>query len=206
MMQVTIVAGRYARKRIRFIPKIRPTSTKVRKALFTVLGESLPGGSFLDMFAGSGAVGIEAFSRGADRVIFIEKDDEVLKLIEKNLKLVGIPFVIAPKGYLPKTGAVIIPWGIRRSLKYLSRYEVSVDYVFIDPPYYGRWEKMALKALCDYDILARRARVFLEHYKRSRLHETFCFELQKRRYYGDTCVSEFLFVGKEDEGTVSGQL
>lgn len=195
MMQVTIIGGRFARKRLRFIPKIRPTSTKVRKALFTVLGEKLDNVTFLDMFAGSGAVGIEAFSRGAERVIFIEKDEEVIRLIERNLRFVDIPYLIAPNYYFPEKGAIIIPWGIRRSLKYLNKYGVKSDIVFIDPPYYGRWEKMSLKALCDYDILNSSTRVFLEHYKRSRLRETFCFELKKRRYYGDTCVSEFLYSG-----------
>ncbi len=189
-MHLTLVGGRYRGKKLRFIPKIRPTSTKVRKALFTVLGEFFSGGTFLDLFAGSGAVGIEALSRGMERVIFVEKDPEVVKLIEKNLSLVGQPYVVAPS-IIPERGCVILPWGIKRSIKFLASKGIKADVVYIDPPYHGRWERTTLKALCEYEVLKPNARVFLEHYRRLRLNETYCLRLVRRREYGDTCVSEF---------------
>ncbi len=189
-MELTLIAGKYSKKKIRFISKIRPTSTKVRKATFTVLGEFFQGGTFLDLFAGSGAMGIEALSRGMHRIIFVEKDLEVVKLIEKNLKLVDEPYLIAPK-VIPERGCVILPWGIKRALKFLGQKQIKADVVYVDPPYYGRWEKMTLKAICEYDILTPRSRVFVEHYKKVRFKEKFCLDLVKSREYGDTWVSEF---------------
>ncbi len=191
-MHLTLIGGRFARKKLRFIEKIRPTSTKVRKAVFTVLGEKLAGGTFLDLFAGSGAVGIEALSRGADRVIFVEKDPEVVKLIEKNLSLVGEPCVINP-ARIPERGCVVLQWGIKRSLKFLKEKGIRARYVYIDPPYYGRWERTVMKALSEYPVLEDGARVFLEHYKKTKIQPWGNLVPIKTRRYGDTCVTEFAY-------------
>ncbi len=187
---LTLVGGRFARKKIRFIEKIRPTSTKVRKAVFTVLGEFFSGGTFLDLFAGSGAMAIESISRGMERAILVEKDPEVVEVIEKNLSLVKEPYIIAPKN-IPEKGVVILPWGIKRAIKFLAQQGIKADVVYIDPPYYGRWERTVLRILDEYPILKPTSRVFLEHYKRIRIDESKTLILVKRREYGDTNVSEY---------------
>ncbi len=197
-MHLTLIGGKFARKKIRFIEKIRPTSTKVRKAVFTVLGESFQWGTFLDLFAGSGAMAIEAISRGMDRAILVENDPEVIKVIEKNLSLIKEPYVIAPK-LIPEKGIIILPWGIKRSIKFIAHQGVRVDVVYIDPPYYGRWERTVLRVLDEYPILKSTSRVFLEHYKRIKIDESKSLVLVKRREYGDTSVSEYQVKDTESE-------
>ncbi len=197
-MHLTLIGGKFARKKIRFIEKIRPTSTKVRKAVFTVLGESFQCGTFLDLFAGSGAMAIEAISRGMDRAILVENDPEVIKVIEKNLSLIKEPYVIAPK-LIPEKGIIILPWGIKRSIKFIAHQGVRVDVVYIDPPYYGRWERTMLRVLDEYPILKSTSRVFLEHYKRIKIDESKSLVLVKRREYGDTSVSEYRVKDTESE-------
>ena len=72
---------------------IRPTQNLTRKALFDLLGQDLTGLTFLDLFAGSGAVGLEALSRGAQKVTFVEKDERSGEVIRENLDLLGVPLL-----------------------------------------------------------------------------------------------------------------
>ncbi len=189
-MELRIIGGIFKGKKISFPRQIRPTSTKVKKALFTVLGEFFEdGASFIDLFAGSGAVGIEAYSRGADRVIFVEKDPEVLKFLKKNLKKLGVPYLYAPK-VIPPTGVVVLPWPVVRAVKAMQG-QIIADAIYIDPPYHNRWEKIALKGIEKSDIVSGRTRVFLEHYKSFKMTEFGSLFRFKRREYGDTVVSEF---------------
>jgi len=107
------------------MPKgIRPTQQKVRKAIFDILSERVKGAAFLELFAGSGAVGIEAFSCGVREVCFVEKNRECLKLIRQNLESLGIDsFSLLPKDAFS-------------AIKLLARESRRFDIVFLDPPYY----------------------------------------------------------------------
>jgi 16S rRNA (guanine966-N2)-methyltransferase len=103
---------------------IRPTSDRVRKALFDILGRRIEGADFLDVYAGTGAVGCEALSRGARRVVFLEREPQALSLIEHNLKI----------GTWTGLGEVV-PGEARVSLRELGRRGRRFDIVFLDPPY-----------------------------------------------------------------------
>ena len=105
-------------------PGIRPTSDKLRETLFNVLGTKLAGARVLDAYAGTGAVGIEAFSRGASTVTFIERDSRAHALIEENLAHCGIA-----EGY------AIIRAPVARGLAALAAGPVIFDVIFLDPPY-----------------------------------------------------------------------
>lgn len=100
---------------------VRPTSDMLKEALFNSIGDRIIGKSFLDMFAGTGAVGIDAFSRGAERAVLCDDSKESVKLIEKNLSLLKI-----------KTGVEIV---FADAIKYVSQTAEKFDYIFIDPPY-----------------------------------------------------------------------
>jgi len=103
---------------------VRPTADRVREALFDILGARVDGARFLDVYAGTGAVGCEALSRGAARAVFLERDRRSLELIEHNLML-G-----------PWAGAAEILAGeARRSLQDLDRRMERFDVIFLDPPY-----------------------------------------------------------------------
>ena len=85
-----VISGKLKGRQIKFPKNIRPTQNKVRKAVFDCLGDSVKDSVFLELFAGSGAVGIEAFSYGAKKVVFVDSDINCLKLIEINLISLGI--------------------------------------------------------------------------------------------------------------------
>jgi len=173
---------------------VRPTAGRVREALFDILGGDIAGARFLDLFAGTGAVGIEALSRGAALCIFVEKDRAAAAIVRRNL-LTG--------GFGPRGGVIV---GTLPSA--LSRLPVgqSFDLVFIDPPYESPQGEETLQALGRSGSLAPACRVILEHRKSwdpparpGRL------SLRRRARYGDTVLSFFVKDdGEAAEGTVRG--
>ena len=106
---------------------IRPTSDRVRKALFDVLGGRVAGALFLDAYAGTGAVGCEALSRGARRAVFLERDPQALRLIQQNLQLGSWT-----------DRAEVVEGEVRVSLRELGRRGERFDIIFLDPPYDNR--------------------------------------------------------------------
>jgi 16S rRNA (guanine(966)-N(2))-methyltransferase RsmD len=111
---------------------LRPTPDRLRETLFNVLGGRIEGSVFLDAYAGSGAVGIEALSRGAVRVIFIEDHPSAVRLIRENLRLLGV-----------ESHSLVVQG---RAAAYLGRF--SADIVFLDPPYEHRGEyEVAMRVL-----------------------------------------------------------
>jgi 16S rRNA (guanine966-N2)-methyltransferase len=120
--QLRIIGGAWRSRRIRFPVEtgIRPTPDRVRETLFNWLQEAMPGARCLDLFAGSGALGFEALSRGAARVVFVDEDVRVIQQLEANIALLGA------------TGAQAV-W--RDALEYLDAAEGPFDVVFLDPPF-----------------------------------------------------------------------
>ncbi|MFP5226893.1 MAG: 16S rRNA (guanine(966)-N(2))-methyltransferase RsmD [Acidobacteriota bacterium] len=158
-----VIAGQY-RSRILQAPRgldTRPTSDRLRETLFNVLAPRLEGAVFLDLYAGSGAVGIEALSRGAREAIFVEEADAANRAIRANLSALGIR-----GGYALETRSVSA--AIRR----LAEAARQVDLVFLDPPYAQTGEYEATLALLGgacAALLAPAARVIAEHEKRREL-------------------------------------
>jgi 16S rRNA (guanine966-N2)-methyltransferase len=113
-----IIAGEAKNRQIKTPHGIRPTQDKLRATIFDVLGEEIEGAKFLDLFAGSGAVGIEALSRGAKKAVFVETSRKVIKVLQENIESAG---------YSDRT--MIIP---RDALKMKID---GFDIVFADPPY-----------------------------------------------------------------------
>jgi 16S rRNA (guanine966-N2)-methyltransferase len=116
-----VIAGEFRSRRLKTLPglDVRPTPDRLREALFNVLAPRLPGCVFIDAYAGCGAVGIEAISRGAARVIFIEKKRAGVMTIRDNLHALGVA-----KGFDVYCG---------KAAQILRR--ISADIVFLDPPY-----------------------------------------------------------------------
>ncbi len=132
MNSVRIVGGEFRRRVLRFPDSIglRPTPDRVRETLFNWLGQELDGWRCLDLFAGSGALGFEAASRGAARVVMVEKTARVLSALHENHQLLHQP------------SAVEIVRG--DALQYLASTNEKFDLVFIDPPYHQGWiERLA---------------------------------------------------------------
>lgn len=156
-----IIAGKFGSRRLAAPGdlKLRPTGDQLRETLFNVIGPSIEGSVFIDVFAGTGAVGIEALSRGASRVIFIEKHHATADLIRKNLQAF-------------ESEAEICEGGALRELKQLVSRGVVADFIFADPPYA---DADSLRAVLDFiaerEILAPGGIAIAEHAARTKMPE-----------------------------------
>lgn len=131
MPGLRVIGGAARGRRLKMVPGggARPVSGRAREALFNILGADIVGASFLDLFAGTGSVGIEALSRGAARVVFVDHDARAVHTIEENLRLVGL-----------HEGTTVIH---ADAFTYLGRSpSTRFDYVYIAPPqYHGLWRR-----------------------------------------------------------------
>jgi 16S rRNA (guanine(966)-N(2))-methyltransferase RsmD len=181
---VRVISGKYRGRKLKSPPslKTRPTSDRLRETLFNILAPRIEGARFLDLCAGSGAVGIEALSRGAAHVTFVDRSRKMYALIETNLDLLNLGD--------GKTEVVS-----REALEFLSRnvkHEAEpFDVVFFDPPYAIDYEEVL-----DYvgenaaGLLAQDGVVVVEHHKKKDLPKGFG-GLQRYRVVrqSDSCLT-----------------
>ena len=163
---------------------IRPTSEKAREALFDILGTSVRESCFLDLFAGTGAVGIEALSRGVKKVIFIEKEPKCIKIIKKNLeKTENIQ------------NAVVYKIDFLTGLKLLAKKNYLLDYIFLDPPYNRGLVNISLLEIAKLPILRKNGLVIAQHYKKEKVMEKINnLRLFNQRRYGECFLSFYEYV------------
>ncbi|MBU1045421.1 MAG: 16S rRNA (guanine(966)-N(2))-methyltransferase RsmD [Candidatus Omnitrophica bacterium] len=176
-----IISGEF-RNRIIKMPNsrdVRPTSQKVRKAIFDVLSGVVEGKKVLDLFSGSGALGFEALSVGAEYVTFVEKNPISLKTIQENIELLNV-----------RAKCTVIARDALDSLDIFDQQKAGYDIVFADPPYIGGWAKKCLLKISSCDILLAPAIVVIEHYKKDEL-PTISNNLKRwqLKNYGDTLIS-----------------
>jgi 16S rRNA (guanine966-N2)-methyltransferase len=167
-----IISGTYGGLYLKTLKggKLRPTSDHLRETLFDVLGPFVQGSTFLDAYAGSGAVGIEALSRGAREVVFIEHHRPAAQLIKANLAALKIE-----GGYWLMTSPVV------NSLEKLADEGAQFDFVFIDPPYEEiREYHHTLRELARGSLLAPASIVIAEHSRHCILEESYG-KLQRTR-------------------------
>ena len=179
-------SGLFKSRIINYPKHIRPTADKVRKGLFDVLRAKIVDSHFLELFAGSGAVGIEALSNGANEVFFVEKDRRCCKIIEKNLSQLGL----VPKEDDTYKNIFILAMDAFRIIDIFSRKNRKFDIIFLDPPYYKDLAKKTLQKLAACDILSPHALIVVEH-SRKDCHDGSIFNLTsfKQKRYGDTVLS-----------------
>jgi len=160
------------------MPKgIRPTQEKVRQALFNILGD-LEGLSFLELYAGSGAIGLEALSRGVRELTLVESHRDCQIAIKKNILA------------LQAESCRVYSKDSIKVVKELSEQKTRFDLIFMDPPYYDDLAKKTLQALGLYDILADTGLVIVQHFKKENLPEHLgALNLIKQSTYGDTVLS-----------------
>ncbi|OIO33420.1 MAG: 16S rRNA (guanine(966)-N(2))-methyltransferase RsmD [Candidatus Omnitrophica bacterium CG1_02_40_15] len=177
-----IIAGEYKGRIIDMPVGIRPTSDKVRKSLFEILKTQIVGTSFLDLYCGSGAIGIEALSRGAEKAVFIDNNHGCISILKRNLDKIGISKPLYD--IYNKDCIYILSRGGFQTRPY--------DIVFLDPPYYKGLAKNTLIELSNCDILTPNALVITEVFKKESLPEELgVFKKIRSSKYGDTLLEFF---------------
>ncbi len=181
-----VIAGTYRSRPLRSLPgpDLRPTSDRLRETLFNVLTAGNPSALertvWIDLYAGTGAVGIEALSRGASRVYFVESSVKAAELVQKNLRSLKI-----------STDLEVVNQDALRALQVLEEQKVAADFVFLDPPY--RMEqayKRTLETLAESALLKPQAIVIAEHDKRFDPGEEFQQLRRSRKLeQGDSALS-----------------
>jgi len=164
-----VIAGTYRSRILKSLESqsLRPTSDRLRETLFNVLGPGIAGTHFVDLFAGTGAVGIEAISRGARDVLFVENHTPAAKLIHQNLHSLNI-----------RTGATVLAMDANRALEKIQQRQndrdFSYDYIFLDPPYAAADEyQRVMNFLSAAPFVSSNTIVIAEHRAKFALPEKF---------------------------------
>jgi 16S rRNA (guanine966-N2)-methyltransferase len=160
--------------------RTRPTAERVREALFDIVGPAVAGTRVLDLFAGTGAVGIEALSRGAARAVFVEKDPAALRALRANLAAVGAS----------RAQARVVGDDALGCLDRLAAEEGAFDLVFLDPPYDGALAQRALARLAGSALLGPGARVVVQHFVKTAVTAPAgLVPAREPRRFGDTALT-----------------
>lgn len=183
-----VIAGTAKRLPLKTVPGdgTRPTTDRIKETLFNMIQHELYDTRFLDLFAGSGGIGIEALSRGARKAVFVENNRKAAECIRQNLAFTRL----ADRGEL-------LQMDVMAALDRLSGAE-PFDLVFMDPPYHDRWEERVLTFLAGSGLLHKESLVIVEAAMETRFDylDKLGFVLQKRKEY-KTNAHLFLQLAKE---------
>ncbi len=158
-----IIAGLFRGRKLKTLPglELRPTPDRLRETLFDVLGPSVEGAVFIDAYAGSGAVGIEAISRGARQVCFIEENTAACGIIQANLSSLAI-----------RNHVDVLRTSVRKGWRVLAARGIQANFCFLDPPYAARQEyAQCLRWLSETSVMEPHGLVIVQHSKREPLDE-----------------------------------
>ena len=182
-----IIAGEFRSRKLVF-PKsklTRPMMDRMKESVFNILGETIEGANVLDLFAGSGSLGLEALSRGAKEVVFVENGAWAIKTIRDNLKNLALT-----------KKASVITQEASQALKRLERDGKSFEIIFLDPPYNEGVVKKILIRLEGSVIVTPLTQIILHHSRQEKLPETLeKLEVLREKRFGQACLS-FLSGGK----------
>lgn len=176
-----IVSGKLKGRKLALFKgrSIRPTSDIVREAIFDILTVEWEGREVLDLFAGTGGLGIEALSRGARRVVFVENYPQALLLLEKNinaLNLIG--------------SCEVIKLRVEEGISLIKRKVWKFDVAFLDPPYGKGLADSSLRLIAGSDILKKDGLVVVEHHYKEILSDSYRkLRMSDQRGYGSTGIS-----------------
>ena len=164
--------------------RVRPTADRVKEAVFSSLASrfgSFAGLNVLDLFSGSGSLGIEALSRGSKSAVFVDSHPESIRLSRENLQLTGFDKV-----------ATLLLMDAVKALRHLSGQGISFDIILVDPPYADKvMAERVLGLLGELSLTARDGVVVFETDNRCELHPPDRFQLDSRKVYGDTAIWMF---------------
>ena len=148
-----IIGGKFKRRAL-LAPKsdkVRPTTSQLRETLFNICQHSIEGARFLDLFAGSGAMGLEALSRGAAHAVFVDNNRLSLSIIKKNIETLGV-----------ERQTSIYGCDALKGLQKLHTQNEQFDLIYVDPPYGAGWGRSVLEFLDSHPLLAAGGSLFIE--------------------------------------------
>lgn len=177
-----VISGEYRGIRLKAVPgkHTRPTSDQVKESLFNIIGPYFSGGNCLDLFAGSGSLGLEALSRGIDYAIFVEKYPSAIQTIRENVKKLRVENQIE-----------ILRRDAFRSLEQIAQKNIQFKFIFIDPPYKYKDIHKLLEEIVAYNLLEDKGLVLYEHSSDSKSpdHESL-FKVREVKY-GATAITMY---------------
>ena len=171
-----VVAGKH-RSRPLFAPKnndIRPTTDMIKESIFNIIQNDVIGSKFLDLFAGSGSIGIEAISRGAEKVVFADSNKESINLIKKNLQML-------------KEDSTIIFGSYDYALSRLKNSEF--DIIFLDPPYTSGLAESVCKKIVEYGLLNKKGYMIWERSAEIDINDISGLYVIKQKSYKTTVMT-----------------
>ncbi|RCW50072.1 16S rRNA (guanine(966)-N(2))-methyltransferase RsmD [Paenibacillus prosopidis] len=180
-----VIAGVAKGRTLKAVPgtNTRPTTDKVKEAIFSMIGPYFDGGTALDLFAGTGGLGIEAWSRGIERTVFIDREKISIDIIRQNVQTANMG-----------SAAEIYRNDAERALRALAKREQKFRLVFLDPPYKMTTMDSLMAQLVEYEMLEPEAIIVVEHDAANRYPEQMeHFEQLKAAKYGDTAVSIYKY-------------
>ena len=184
-----VVAGSARRIQLKTLPgdRTRPTSNRIKETLFNILQPLVQGTRFLDLFAGSGAIGIEALSRGARKAVFVENSREACAVIKENLA----------KTRLGEAAEVMLS-DASAALRRLSAKGEPFDIVFMDPPYDGGFERPILAQLASSPIVTQETLIIVEARARTQVEDLdgMGLELVREKIYKN---NKHLFIKRKEQ-------
>jgi 16S rRNA (guanine966-N2)-methyltransferase len=184
-----VVAGSKKGHRLQAVPgkETRPTVDKVKESIFNMIGPYFDGGLVLDLYAGTGGLGIEALSRGAERCIFIDANRKAIQVIFQNLEMTHL-----------REQAEVYRNDADRALKVLMKRELAFDIVLLDPPYAEQKIESQIAIMQDHGLLAPKAVIVAEHDAGDELPEQIGSVTKiKEVTYGQTTVTIYQNEGGE---------
>jgi 16S rRNA (guanine966-N2)-methyltransferase len=188
-----VVSGVLKGRGLKAVPgnSTRPTTDKVKEAIFNMIGPYFNGGIGLDLFAGSGGLGIEGLSRGLEKVIFVDLDRKAIQTVKENLRDCQI-----------ENQAEVYRNEASRALKAVSKREIRFDYIFLDPPYKKQQLIKLMEMMDSANLLRDRGVIVCEHGSETQLPiEIGRFEQIRHEEYGIIGVTVFTYK-KNNEGEI----
>lgn len=193
-----VISGSARGRPLKAVPGMstRPTTDKVKEALFSMIGPYFEGGYVLDLFAGTGGLGIEALSRGMDKAIFVDLDYRSVETVKANLKATGL----TEQAEVYKNDA-------ERALKTLAKRGASFDLVFLDPPYRLKHGDKLMERMDELNLLEDQAVLVLEYESCFDYRDNFGrFKMIRKTDYGETGITIYVYEKKNENETASDSI
>ncbi|PLR84094.1 16S rRNA (guanine(966)-N(2))-methyltransferase RsmD [Bacillus canaveralius] len=190
-----VVSGTCKGRVLKAVPgnSTRPTTDKVKEAMFNIIGPYFNGGTGLDLFAGSGGLGLEALSRGLDQMIFVDRDGKAIQTIHENIKTCGL-----------EERAEVYRNEAARALKAIKKRELRFNYIFLDPPYKQQQLLKLLETFEQENIISEHGTIVCEHSHDVQLPDKVGSLVKKKHeQYGVIAISIFTNDSAEYGGEIN---